>query len=137
MSDPQSRTASDGLYDHEREDPRSGRRRRPVADWGVGEDMFEHIPRNRFSRAAEGPPRDRRFSRAAEADRRAAGERSDDVSSRDDSEGAVDDAPRAWTGPDRDMTHETDSPESARAESAYESADRRRVAAIDDTSERR
>jgi hypothetical protein len=75
MSDHQSRTASDDLYDHERDEPRSGRRRRPVADWGVGEDMFEHIPRTRFSRAAEGPPRDRRFSRAAEADRHAEGTR--------------------------------------------------------------
>src|SRR4051794_4840739 len=75
MSENQSRTASDDLYDHEREESRSGRRRRPVADWGVGDDMFEHLPRNRFSRAAEGPPRDRRFSsRAAEADRRSAGE---------------------------------------------------------------
>ena len=75
MSDHQSRTASDDVYDHEREEPRSGRRRRPVADWGVGDDMFEHMPRNRFSRAAEGPPRDRRFSsRAADADRRSAGE---------------------------------------------------------------
>jgi hypothetical protein len=75
MSDHQSRTASDDVYDHELEEPRSGRRRRPVADWGVGEDMFEHMPRNRFSRVAEGPPRDRRFSsRAADADRRSAGE---------------------------------------------------------------
>lgn len=76
MSDPKSRTASDDVYDRELEEPRSGRRRRPVADWGVGEDMFEHVPRNRrFSRVAEGPPRDRRFtSRAADADRRSAGE---------------------------------------------------------------
>jgi hypothetical protein len=75
MSDHQSRTASDDVYDHEREEPRSGRRRRPVADWGVGEDMFEHVPRSRFSRVAEGPPRERRFtSRAADADRRSAGE---------------------------------------------------------------
>src|SRR3954447_18687534 len=74
MSDHHARPARD-LYDHEREEPRSGRRRRPVADWGVGEDMFEHMPRNRFSRVAEGPPRDRRFSsRAADADRRSAGE---------------------------------------------------------------
>jgi hypothetical protein len=34
-----------------------------VADWGVGEDMFEQMPRNRFSRAAEAPPRERRFAR--------------------------------------------------------------------------
>ncbi len=33
-----------------------------MADWGVGEDMFEHMPRNRFSRAAEAP-RERRFAR--------------------------------------------------------------------------
>ena len=76
MPEHQARTASDDLYDHEREEPRSGRRRRPVADWGVGEDMFEHMPRNRFSRVAEGPPRDRRFSPAAgirEEPRRPAG----------------------------------------------------------------
>jgi hypothetical protein len=117
MSDHQSRTASDDLYDHEREEPRSGRRRRPVADWGVGEDMFEHMPRNRFSRAAERPQRDRRFSRAAEADRRtmdegpAAGrgeararddERPQDEPARDDSMRDLRDEPRRWTGPYRD-----------------------------------
>jgi hypothetical protein len=40
-----------------------------VADWGVGEDMFEHMPRNRFPRAAEAPPRERRFARE-DAERR-------------------------------------------------------------------
>jgi len=65
MSDHHARSARDDLYDHDREieEPRSGRRRRPVADWGVGEDMFDHMPRNRFSRAAEAPPRERRFAR--------------------------------------------------------------------------
>jgi hypothetical protein len=63
MSDPQPRFSRDDVYDHEHEEPRpSGRRRRPVADWGVGDDVFEHMPRNRFSRAADGPPRERRFS---------------------------------------------------------------------------
>jgi hypothetical protein len=62
MSDHQTRFERD-VYDHEHEEPRpGGRRRRPVADWGVGEDVFDHMPRNRFSRAAEGPPRERRFS---------------------------------------------------------------------------
>jgi hypothetical protein len=37
-----------------------------VADWGVGEDMFEHMPRNRFARTAEAPPRERRFAREDE-----------------------------------------------------------------------
>src|SRR5215218_5183878 len=88
MSDHHARSARDDVYDHEREEPRSGRRRRPVADWGVGEDMFEHVPRKRFSRVAEGPPRERRFtSRAADADRRSAGEPvapvEDDVELRD------------------------------------------------------
>src|SRR3954447_2543608 len=69
MSDHHARPARD-VYDHEHEEPRSGRRRRPVADWGVGEDMFEHMPRYRFSRAAEGPPRDRRFPRPSAADHR-------------------------------------------------------------------
>ncbi|HET8951346.1 MAG TPA: hypothetical protein VFN44_12575, partial [Solirubrobacteraceae bacterium] len=68
MSDHHARPARDDLYDHEHEEPRSSRRRRPVADWGVGEDMFEAMPRNRFARTAEAPPRERRFAR--EDDRR-------------------------------------------------------------------
>lgn len=63
MSDHHARSARDDVYDHEDNEPRSARRRRPVADWGVGEDMFEHMPRNRFSRTAEAPPRERRFAR--------------------------------------------------------------------------
>ena len=63
MSDHHARSARDDVYDHEHEEPRSGRRRRPVADWGVGDDVFETMPRNRFSRAAEAPPRERRFAR--------------------------------------------------------------------------
>ena len=37
------------LYDHESEEP--GRRRRAVADWGVGEDIFDRMPSRRFNRA--------------------------------------------------------------------------------------
>jgi pyruvate/2-oxoglutarate dehydrogenase complex dihydrolipoamide acyltransferase (E2) component len=40
------------VYDHETETS-GGRRRRPVADWGVGEEMFDHLPRRRFNRAGE------------------------------------------------------------------------------------
>jgi hypothetical protein len=40
------------VYDHETESP-GARRRRPVADWGVGEEMFDHLPRRRFTRAGE------------------------------------------------------------------------------------
>ena len=47
MSDHHARSARDDVYDHEHEEPGAHRRRRPVADWGVGEDMFEHMPRNR------------------------------------------------------------------------------------------
>src|SRR3954469_9928665 len=35
------------FYDHESEEPR--RRRRPAADWGVGEDIFDRMP-SRFAR---------------------------------------------------------------------------------------
>ena len=35
------------------EHPRSQRRRRPVADWG-GDDLFNHVPRRRFTRAGVG-----------------------------------------------------------------------------------
>ena len=62
MSDHHARPARDDVYDHEHDEPRSGRRR-PVADWGVGDDVFEHMPRNRFSRAADAPKRERRFAR--------------------------------------------------------------------------
>jgi hypothetical protein len=75
MADHQARSSRDDVYDHdEHEEPRSGRRRRPVADWGVGEDMFEAMPRNRFSRTAEAPPRERRFAREDERRQRPAGE---------------------------------------------------------------
>ncbi len=76
MSDHHARPARDDVYDHEHEEPRSGRRRRPVADWGVGEDMFEHMPRNRFARdrrgAAARAPLRPRGRRPAPAPRRAA-----------------------------------------------------------------
>jgi len=52
MSDHHARSARDDVYDHEHEEPRPARRRRPVADWGVGDDVFEQMPRNRFPRAA-------------------------------------------------------------------------------------
>jgi hypothetical protein len=71
MSDHHARSARDDVYDHEHEESGAGRRRRPVADWGVGDDMFEHMPRTRFSRAAEGPPRERRFGRDGERHLRA------------------------------------------------------------------
>lgn len=66
------------VYDHETEDPRGARRRRHVADWGVGEELFDRMPspRRRFS-APEPPrrdshprdshPRDRRFEPSHEA----------------------------------------------------------------------
>jgi hypothetical protein len=61
------------VYDHETEDPRGARRRRPVADWGVNEEIFDRMPspRRRFGRAGETPPsrrdshaRDRRLEAA-------------------------------------------------------------------------
>jgi len=66
MADHHARSARDDVYDHEHEEPRSGRRRRPVADWGVGDDVFEQMPRNRFPRAADAPPRERRFAKEDE-----------------------------------------------------------------------
>jgi hypothetical protein len=78
MSENNARLERD-LYDYEHEDPRSagGRRRRPVADWGVGDDVFDHMPRNRFSRAAEGPPRERRFASRSETGERRGGRDAD------------------------------------------------------------
>jgi hypothetical protein len=44
------------VYDHTNDEPRpSGRRRRQVADWGVGEEMFDHLPGRRFERGRDIP----------------------------------------------------------------------------------
>lgn len=80
---PQHEVRGDrAVYDHETEDPRGARRRRPVADWGVGEEIFDRMPspRRRFGRPSEAPParrdshpRERRFEPAQEAPRRELG----------------------------------------------------------------
>ena len=73
MSEQEAR-GSRAFYDHELEDGHAtGRRRRPAADWGVGEELFDHMPsRRRFRpsdagarhesprRDAHEPPRDPR-----------------------------------------------------------------------------
>src|SRR3954465_15209237 len=39
------------VYDHDNEESRpAGRRRRQVADWGVGEELFDGMPGRRFDR---------------------------------------------------------------------------------------
>ena len=49
MSEHEARSRA--VYDHDNEEPRpAGRRRRQVADWGVGEEMFDHMPGRRFER---------------------------------------------------------------------------------------
>ena len=40
------------VFDHETEAPH-GRRRRPAPDWG-GDDLFDNVPRRRFSHSADG-----------------------------------------------------------------------------------
>jgi hypothetical protein len=42
------------VYDHTEDEPRpAGRRRRQVADWGVGEELFDGMPGRRFERRAD------------------------------------------------------------------------------------
>jgi hypothetical protein len=57
-------SAARAVYDHEVDDPRLGGRRRAVADWGVGEEIFDHMPRRRFrgndSHRRDHHPRERR-----------------------------------------------------------------------------
>jgi hypothetical protein len=49
MADFEARSRA--VYDHDNEEPRpAGRRRRQVADWGVGEEIFDHMPGRRFER---------------------------------------------------------------------------------------
>ena len=59
MSDHEARARA--VYDHDEDEPRpSVRRRRQVADWGVGEEIFDHMPGRRFERrpAGHGEPAD-------------------------------------------------------------------------------
>jgi hypothetical protein len=47
----ESEAQSRAVYDHDNEESRpAGRRRRQVADWGVGEEIFDHMPGRRFER---------------------------------------------------------------------------------------
>jgi hypothetical protein len=47
----ESEARNRAVYDHDNEEPRpAGRRRRQVADWGVGEEIFDHMPGRRFER---------------------------------------------------------------------------------------
>ncbi|HET9738190.1 MAG TPA: hypothetical protein VFP78_08705 [Solirubrobacteraceae bacterium] len=41
------------VYDHNEDEPRPARRRRQAADWGVGEELFDHMPSRRFARRGD------------------------------------------------------------------------------------
>jgi hypothetical protein len=48
---PEHEARGRAVYDHDIEEPRpAGRRRRQVADWGVGEELFDGMPGRRFER---------------------------------------------------------------------------------------
>jgi hypothetical protein len=48
---PEHEARGRAVYDHDTEEPRpTGRRRRQVADWGVGEELFDGMPGRRFER---------------------------------------------------------------------------------------
>jgi hypothetical protein len=79
------------LYDHEIEEPRPGRRRREVADWGVGEEIFDRMPspRRRFASSTEAP---RRQSHPRDAHDEAPQRREDAIRDARDDARATDDA---------------------------------------------
>jgi len=63
---PEHETRARVLYDHESDEPR--RRRHAVADWGVGEDIFDRMPSRRFARAdRRAEHRETRFERRDDA----------------------------------------------------------------------
>jgi hypothetical protein len=48
---PEHEARARAVYDHNDDEPRpAGRRRRQVADWGVGEELFDGMPGRRFER---------------------------------------------------------------------------------------
>jgi hypothetical protein len=52
---PEHEVRGSAFYDHELEDEgTTGRRRGPVADWGVNEELFDHMPSRRRFRPSEG-----------------------------------------------------------------------------------
>lgn len=51
---PEPEGPARAVYDHTEDEPRpAGRRRRQVADWGVGEELFDGMPGRRFERRAD------------------------------------------------------------------------------------
>jgi hypothetical protein len=51
---PEQEGPARAVYDHTEEEPRpAGRRRRQIADWGVGEELFDGMPGRRFERRGE------------------------------------------------------------------------------------
>src|ERR1700750_1719108 len=46
---PEHKAQPGAFYDHESDEPT--RHRRPAADWGVGEDIFDRMPSRRFKRS--------------------------------------------------------------------------------------
>ena len=72
------------VYDHETEDPRAPGRRRRVADWGVGEELFDRMPSPR-----------RRFSASEPARRDSHPRERHSEPSREEARAAVPDAPAA------------------------------------------
>jgi hypothetical protein len=55
------------VYDIETEDPRGARRRRPAADWGVSEEIFDRMPSPRRRFRSSDAPAPRRESHPREA----------------------------------------------------------------------
>src|SRR5262245_32493458 len=73
---PEHEAQQRAFYDHESDAPH--RRRRPAADWGVGEDIFDRMPSRRFTHA------DRRAEVHEAGEPRAAASSGDDSRARAD-----------------------------------------------------
>jgi hypothetical protein len=51
---PEPEGPARAVYDHTEDEPRpAGRRRRQIADWGVGEELFDGMPGRRFERRGD------------------------------------------------------------------------------------
>jgi hypothetical protein len=110
------------VYDHTEDEPRpAGRRRRQVADWGVGEELFDGMPGRRFDRRVDhriprgGAEDGRRTIVIPDADDQVEEPIEEEFASREEALRAREEHDAVWAGDEPFPATEWAAPESAAA----------------------